>query len=112
MRREPSRPEAMLWVHLRNRGILGQRFTRQRPCLGYILDFYCAALCLAVEVDGPQHHTAEGLAYDRRRDRAIKAAGIETLRIPAAMVLRDGGHRAAGVVKAAVYRRMRRRNFV
>jgi very-short-patch-repair endonuclease len=82
MRRNPSRPEALVWERIKNRR-LGVRFTRQRPCLGWILDFYCAELCLAIEVDG-SHHNAMKDAY---RDKVIlQQAGIETLRIPASIV--------------------------
>jgi len=60
---------------------------REVPRDRYRLDFYCAAARLAVEVDGSSHRgKAEA---DRERDEFFRAAGIETLRIPAAAVERD-----------------------
>ncbi len=46
-----TRPEKTLWYLLR-RNSLGWHFRRQHPIGPYILDFYCAALKLCVEVDG------------------------------------------------------------
>jgi very-short-patch-repair endonuclease len=51
MRRAPTEAEALLWSALRRRQ-LGRKFRRQHVIAGYIVDFYCAALALALEVDG------------------------------------------------------------
>jgi very-short-patch-repair endonuclease len=59
----------------------GLRFRRQHPVGPYILDFYCDAAKLAVEVDGEGH--VQQAAYDGRRDNWLLAQGIRTLRIRA-----------------------------
>lgn len=55
----------------------------------YVLDFYCNALKLDVEVDGKGHGFGDRPARDERRDTWLAAQGIRTLRIPAETVLRD-----------------------
>jgi len=45
----------------------------------YILDFYCPALRLAVEVDGTSHHDRK--EYDRCRDTFIEGQGIRVVRV-------------------------------
>jgi len=39
---------------LRNRGVLGLKFRRQHVVHGFIVDFYCAAERLVLELDGAQ----------------------------------------------------------
>ncbi len=46
---------------------------------GYILDFYCPALKLAVELDGLRHNTPEIWTADFRRDAHLRTLGIETV---------------------------------
>ncbi len=57
MRREMTPAEEVLWEALRKKQFLGLRFRRQHPVGLFILDFYCPALKLVVEVDGPNHLT-------------------------------------------------------
>jgi len=59
------------------------------PIGPYILDFYCDAAKLAVEVDGATHGTEDRPERDDRRDAWLAAQGIATLRLPASLVLRD-----------------------
>ncbi len=70
--------ERRLWSKLRS-AQLGVRFRRQQPIGPYIVDFYCAAARLVVEVDGGQHNGAQK-AHDARRDRWLRDEGYEVLR--------------------------------
>ncbi len=72
--------EKLLWGHLRRHNLLGVKFRRQYVIEGYVLDFYCPELALAVEVDGSQHLSAEGLAHDRKREDFLASRGIFVLR--------------------------------
>jgi len=47
--------EQMLWLHLRRKQIQGVQFYRQKPLLTFIVDFYCPAAKLVIELDGSQH---------------------------------------------------------
>ena len=81
-----SPPEVRLWSALR-RNQTGFRFRRQHPTGPYVLDFYCYAARLCVEVDGEQHSFITG--RDEVRDRWLHKQGVRTLRIPARYVLTD-----------------------
>ncbi len=67
LRRTLTAPEARLWLRLRQRPA-GLKFRRQHPIGPYILDFYCDAAKLAVEVDGAIHDIASVANADRERE--------------------------------------------
>jgi very-short-patch-repair endonuclease len=79
MRKQPTRSESDLWFHLRRKN-LGYQFYRQSLQRGYILDFYCPELRLAIEVDGSVHDRPDVLAKDKAKEKALIAAGIVVLR--------------------------------
>ena len=88
LRSEMSAPEPLLWQQLRMRpGAF--KFRRQHPAGIYVLDFYCAQLRLAIEVDGWAHDSAETIARDRNRSAFLRSQGMATTRIPAKAVLDD-----------------------
>ena len=58
------------------------RFLRQKVVGGYILDFYCASVKLAVEVDGTQHYAPDQIQYDAERERYLNGWGITVVRVP------------------------------
>jgi very-short-patch-repair endonuclease len=84
-----SLPEVLLWRALKGARLDGHHFRRQHPLGPYILDFYCHALRLAVEIDGQSHGFGDGPAHDARRDRFLLERGVRTLRLPARAVLED-----------------------
>jgi len=69
-----SRPEARLWQVLRERPG-GIKFRRQHPVGPYIVDFYCPAARLAVEVDGEAHGMGDNPARDEDRDDRLRRLG-------------------------------------
>ena len=83
-----SLPEGLLWRQLRTRPG-GFKFRRQHPAGVYVVDFYCAAARLAIEVDGFSHDTEEGARRDAARSHFLRSQGIATLRVPAKAVLGD-----------------------
>jgi very-short-patch-repair endonuclease len=90
MRRAPTRSENRLWSWLRDRRFDGYKFKRQFPIGRYVLDFYCAELKLAIEVDGQQHSANWMVDYEYERTNALRERGIEVLRIPNELLIRDG----------------------
>jgi very-short-patch-repair endonuclease len=96
MRQSLSQPELALWAALKGRKLDGYAFRRQHAVEPYILDFYCEAAHLAVEVDGASHGAPDAVRYDQRRDAVLAERGIDTLRIPASLILED---RAAALTK-------------
>ena len=53
---------------------------KQRIIGKFIVDFYCAAAKLVIEVDGSQHYEPQGMAYDIERSAFLSALGLEVLR--------------------------------
>jgi len=56
------------------------RFLRQKPIDNYILDFYCPKKKIAIEIDGSQHYTEEGLEYDKIRTDILNQYKITVIR--------------------------------
>ncbi len=87
-RKNPTPSEKKLWFDvLQNKQVEGHKFTRQKPIDEYIVDFYCAELMLAIEIDGDTH--AQQKAYDANRTKRLNALGIEVIRYANAEVLDD-----------------------
>ncbi len=82
LRRSMSLPETVLWQHLR-RSALGFRVRRQYPAGRYILDFYCAPVRLAIEIDGGAHDFGDRPERDAARDRWLEAQGVQVVRLRA-----------------------------
>ena len=80
LRKNMTKEERKLWYEYLNNYPL--RFRRQVTFGHFILDFYCAAAKLAVELDGSQHFGEEGLAKDAERTRFLESNGIVVLRFP------------------------------
>ena len=57
---------------------MGYDFHRQKPIDEYIVDFFCPALMLAIEIDGVSHIGKE--EKDRKRQRQLENLGIRFLR--------------------------------
>ena len=94
LRQRMTLPEVVVWHALRERKLGGWKFRRQHPKGRYVLDFYCDALKLAVEVDGDIHGFGDQPRKDAQRGDWLRRCGVETLRIPARDVLYnlDGVH--------------------
>jgi very-short-patch-repair endonuclease len=91
LRRDQTFAEKSLWSQLRgsNHGV---KFTRQYGCGNFIIDFYCPALSLAIEVDGATHDSADAQARDSWRQGIIEEEGIVFLRFKDEEVLHDANH--------------------
>ena len=46
----------------------------------YIVDFYCHETGLVIELDGGQHNTENGRAYDVERTQFLEALGLTAVR--------------------------------
>jgi len=86
MRRTPTPAEAVLWRALRG-GALGVRFRRQHPVGRIILDFYCPAARLVIEVDGDYHDLQP--ERDAARTEVLEAFDIRVIRFRNEEVLHD-----------------------
>ncbi len=89
MRAVPTSAEAILWEELRSRRLSGLKFRRQHPVNAYILDFWCPACKLAIELDGSIHDTPEAQEYDAIRQQHLESFGYTVLRFRNEEVLQD-----------------------
>jgi len=78
-RKNPTPAESLIWNQLlRSKQFERHKFIRQKPIGAYIVDFHCAELALAIEIDGDSH--AEQLDYDARRTASLNRLGLMVLR--------------------------------
>ncbi len=87
LRRRMTPAERVLWSHLRKNQLEGFHFRRQQVIDGFIVDFYCHAAGLVVEVDGEIHQ--KQAEYDKERDRILAARGLRVLRFQNREVLEN-----------------------
>ncbi len=79
LRNNPTHAEVFLWQKIKQ-SQLGYKFRRQHSIGPFILDFYCPNKKLAIELDGSQHYSDEGLEYDAKRTDYLKSHGMRVLR--------------------------------
>ena len=99
-----TEPEVMLWSRLRRRRAGDAVFRRQHPIGPYILDFFCSAAQLAVEIDGHGHGDDAQRAHDNRRDSWLRTQGVAVQRITASSVYEDVDDVADGLRRLAADR--------
>ena len=78
LRRSMTPAEKLLWERLRGHSSDGLRWRRQQVIDGFIVDFYCHAASLVVELDGAIHNNQ--VEYDTVRDTALAARELLILR--------------------------------
>jgi len=85
MRHEATPFEIILWRHLNGSKLGGFKFRRQHVIDRCIVDFYCPARKLIVEVDGDTHVPQS----DKERDWQLSAQGYQTLRFTNAQIANE-----------------------
>ena len=81
LRKTPTHSETLLWERLRNSQLDGRKFRRQHSIGVYILDFYCPAERLCIEIDGSVHRNRDAISHDKVRDETVAQLQIKTLRV-------------------------------
>ena len=94
LRNNSTLAEVLLWQQLKAKKLRGLDFHRQKPIDSYIVDFFCAELMLAIEIDGITHDNK--IDYDKLRDQRLETLGISVLRFLDTDVKKN----LAGVVEA------------
>ncbi|WP_150303281.1 endonuclease domain-containing protein [Pseudomonas saliphila] len=89
LRQDMSAAEQLLWSRLRRKQMLGVQFYRQKPLAGYIVDFYCAAAKLVIELDGGQHFEPAEAVKDQVRTVQLEALGLKVIRFDNREVLAE-----------------------
>lgn len=80
LRNDSTPAEKLLWSKLKRSNLGGYKFRRQHSVGSYILDFYCPAVRLAIELDGDSHFSDDAIEYDRERTAYLNALHIKVLR--------------------------------
>jgi very-short-patch-repair endonuclease len=78
MRRNPTPAEKKLWEEYLK--TFPHRVLRQRPIEHFIVDFYCAALRLVIEIDGAVHLSESAQTYDAERTIELEKYGLRIIR--------------------------------
>jgi very-short-patch-repair endonuclease len=89
MRRNPTEPERRMWMQLRERRFEHFKFRRQFVIEPWIVDFFCPAKGLVIEIDGHTHDAER----DQVRDAIIEGrTGFRVVRFtnPDVMQNMDG----------------------
>src|SRR5207244_9359425 len=79
----------LLWSKIRGSQLYGAKFRRQHEFGPYILDFFCAEQRVAIELDGSQHITSDGVASDEARSRYLAAQHVRVIRFTNLEVMRE-----------------------
>jgi len=87
LRQNMTPAEKSLWQCLRANRLGGLHFRRQQIIDGFIVDFYCHASRLAIELDGEVHNRQ--IEYDAERDSILKSKGLKILRFSNEVVLKE-----------------------
>ena len=77
MRKDMTKEERKLWFEFLR--TIPLRIHRQKIIGNYIIDFYCASKKVAIELDGSQHYSDEGIDYDAQRTEFLNSQGISVL---------------------------------
>ena len=86
LRKNMTKEERRLWYDFLN--VYKPAFRRQFVIAEYIVDFYCPAARLAIELDGSQHYEADEMERDKVRTARMEAFGVKVIRFANTDVLR------------------------
>lgn len=89
LRNNSTPAEINLWIFLKNKQLSGRKFRGQHSIDNFILDFYCPAEKLAIELDGGYHNTLKQSAKDKERDLILNSYRIKVLRFRNELVFRN-----------------------
>jgi very-short-patch-repair endonuclease len=80
LRKNMTETERLLWSKIRKKQLKGYQFYRQKNIGNYIVDFYCPAGKLIIEIDGSQHYSEDGKKKDGIRNNYMSRLGFTVLR--------------------------------
>ena len=80
LRKNMTKEERHLWYDYLSKYPV--RILKQKVIDNYIVDFYCAAAALIIELDGSQHGKEAAVKYDQIRTENLGERGLTVLRVP------------------------------
>ena len=78
LRHNMTQQEQKLWYRFLRKYPV--KIYKQRIVESFVVDFYCSKALLVIEVDGSQHYTEQGEAYDLERSAVLERYGLLVLR--------------------------------
>jgi very-short-patch-repair endonuclease len=81
LRNDMPDAEIILWSRLKQGQVFGCKFRRQFGIAGFVVDFYCPKLRLAIEVDGDTHFVGDAPQKDIARQKQIEEYDVKFLRV-------------------------------
>ena len=72
--------ERILWRALKELPVDGTHFRRQAPIGPYVVDFFCPAKPLIIELDGGHHNDDENAKRDQERQLWLEREGYRVIR--------------------------------
>lgn len=70
----------MFWSKVANKQYLDLKFRKQHGIGNYIVDFYCSAKKLVIEIDGDSHFQNKNLSKDLERTEYLQSLGYIVIR--------------------------------
>ena len=78
LRKNMTKPERHLWYDFLSKR--PEKWYRQKIIGNYIVDFYCEAFKLVIELDGSQHYEENAREYDKNRSTFLESMGNKVIR--------------------------------
>jgi very-short-patch-repair endonuclease len=89
LRQHETVAEKRLWSFLRSGQIAGARVRRQHAIGPFVVDFYCPAVRVAIELDGSVHDDNDIAAQDAARTEWIEQHQIRVMRFRNDEIMND-----------------------
>lgn len=88
LRNRMTLAEEILWksIHINEWKL---KFRRQHPIANWVVDFYCHAVRLVIEVDGDVHEAEDVKKNDEEREKYLQKLGLNVLRFKNDEVLKN-----------------------
>lgn len=87
MRKNPTPAEEKMRDEMLRHRPWGYKFARQKPIWSFILDFYCAKLWLAIELDWEGHK--KNKQYDKQRTSFLSSKWVSVIRYRNNDIIKD-----------------------
>ena len=78
LRKNMTKQERHLWYDFLSKR--PEKWYRQKIIGNYIVDFYCEAFKLVIELDGSQHYEENAREYDKNRSTFLESMGNKVIR--------------------------------
>lgn len=80
LRQRQTHAEQRFWARVSNQRFFHLKFRRQHGIGPYIIDFYCPARKLVIEIDGDTHVDDQAVLRDQERTRNLTVLGYTVIR--------------------------------